>query len=125
MLKKKPPSKYTTDCRWLERSRGGDGARGHLLVCLGNRLVLSAIDVIHVDGCNIAIHAWKIKSAMLFTLILVGSIKLEQMRSWLQPHQGTLGGHHTSLSLFLLTFIPPSSLSFSSGLASGLCSVSF
>lgn len=36
MLKKKPPLKYRTDCRWLERSLGGDRTRRHLLVCLGN-----------------------------------------------------------------------------------------
>ena len=53
-------------------------------------------------------------------------LKLQQTRSWLQPDQGTLGGRCSSLSLSLPSFIPPSSISLSSGLASGFCSqVSF
>lgn len=48
------------------------------------------------------------------------------MRSRLQPYQGTLGGLWPCLSPSLLSFIPPSSVSLSSGLASGFCSqVSF
>lgn len=40
----------------------------------------------------------------------------------MQPYPGTPGGHRPSLSPSLLSFIPPSSLSLSSDLASGFCS---
>lgn len=98
----KPPLKYRTESRWLERSVVGDR---------GKESRTSVVDrgKQQQEGSVLT----KIKpSDMLFKPISASICK---------SRQGTLGGGCNSLSPSLLSFIPPSSISLSSDLASGFC----
>lgn len=98
----KPPLKYRTESRWLERSVVGDR---------GKESRTSVVDrgKQQQEGSVLT----KVKpSDMLFKPISASICK---------SRQGTLGGGCNSLSPSLLSFIPPSSISLSSDLASGFC----
>lgn len=100
----KPPLKYRTESRWLERCVEGDrGKESRTSVLRGDRGKQQR------EGSILT----KVKpSDMLFKPISASIWK---------SCQGTLGGGCNSLSPSLLSFIPPSSISLSSDLASGFC----